>query len=281
MEKIRQDILDSVEKIPAFPHSVHQVQKLSADINCNPSELVKVIEHDPVLVLRILKMVNSSYFGLAKKITSVNHAIIYIGLNTIKNLAMSIATIGVMPRQNESGFDTDVFLLHSLSTATVSRMLARKAGVVDKESFDYFLSGLLHDFGKILLARYLPKDYKVALKIAAEDCIPLHEVEKQMFGVSHAAIGSLLAEKWQMPENLNRALQNHHDYNSEKSQLGDFLTAADQISKELHIGFSGDNIVEELPQQVLTKFGVDIDHVIVSLGDIRAEVEKAAVLLKY
>jgi HD-like signal output (HDOD) protein len=277
MEKIRQDILDSVEKIPAFPRSVHQVQKLSSDINCNPAELVKVIEHDPVLVLKILKMVNSSYFGLAKKITSVNHAMLYIGLNTVKNLALSIATIGTMPNKNEAGFAMDVFLIHSLSTAVVSRMLARQSGVPENDLSDYFLSGLLHDFGKILLARYLPKEYKETLKIAKEETVPLFEVEKEVFGVNHATIGSLLVGKWQLPENLNEVLKHHHDNTGDNSQMGNFVAAADQISKELKIGYSGDNVIEQMPQKVLAQFGGDIGQVILSLGDIRAEVDKAMV----
>lgn len=277
MEKIRQDIWDSVEKIPAFSHSVQQIQEMSSDMNCDSAQLVKVIEHDPVLVLKILKMVNSPYFGLSKKITSVNHAVLYIGLNTIKNLALSVSILGVMPRKNAAGFNMDAFLMHSLATATITRMLAKKSGIPEREIFDYFLSGLLHDFGKIVLACYLPGEYKEALKIAREETIPLFEVEKQIFGVNHATIGSLLMEKWQIPGSINEALKNHHNATDEDSQMRDFIITADQISKELKIGYSGNNVIESIPQKVLVQFGSDLNQIITSLGEIRAEVEKAII----
>jgi HD-like signal output (HDOD) protein len=280
MEKIRQDIWDSVERIPAFSHSVQQIQKLSSDINCDSAQLVKVIEHDPVLVLKILKMVNSSYFGLAKKITSVNHAVLYLGLNTIKNLALSIAILGVMPRKNAAGFNMDAFLMHSLATATVSRMLAKKSGIPEKELFDYFLSGLLHDFGKIVLACYLPGEYKETLRIAKEETIALFEVERQIFGVNHAIIGSLLMEKWQILGSINEALKNHHNAADDNFQMRDFIITADQISKELKIGYSGNNVIECIPQKILAQFGGDISQIIASLGDIRTEVEKATLFAK-
>lgn len=277
MEKIRQDIWDSVEKIPAFSHSVQQIQEMSSDINCDSAQLVKVIEHDPVLVLNILKMVNSPYFGLSKKITSVNHAVLYIGLNTIKNLALSVSILGVMPRKNAAGFDMDAFLMHSLATATITRMLAKKSGIPEREIFDYFLSGLLHDFGKIVLACYLPGEYKETLKIAREETVPLFEVEKQVFGVNHAIIGSLLMEKWQIPGSINKALKHHHNTTDDDSQMRDFIITADQISNELKIGYSGNNVIESIPQKVLVQFGSDLNQIITSLGEIRAEVEKAII----
>ncbi len=276
MEKIRQDIWDSVERIPAFSHSVQQIQQLSSDINCDSAQLVKVVEHDPVLVLKILKIVNSSYFSLAKKITSVNQAVLYLGLNTIKNLALSIAILGVMPRKNAADFNMDAFLMHSLATATISRMLARKSAIPEKELFDYFLSGLLHDFGKIILACHLPGEYRETLKIAKEETIPLFEVEKQVFGVNHAAIGSLLMEKWQILGNINEALKNHHNASSDNSRMGDFIVTADRISKELKMGYSGNTVVERIPQKVIAQFG-DINEIIASLGDIKTEVEKAII----
>ncbi len=97
MGEIRKDLLEIVEKMPVFPRSVHRVIELTSDINSDPRDLVEVIEHDPILIMKVIKLVNSSYFGLAQKITYVNHAVVYIGINTVKNLALSAATLGVLP----------------------------------------------------------------------------------------------------------------------------------------------------------------------------------------
>ena len=131
-----------VEKMPAFPMSVHRILEITADINADPKELVSIIEHDPVLIMRMLKLANSPYFRLSQKITSVNHAMVIIGFNTVKNMALSIAAIGILRLKISAGFDLEGFLLHSLSTATIAKLFAKNMRVPPKESFDYFLSGL-------------------------------------------------------------------------------------------------------------------------------------------
>lgn len=280
MSIIRQDILDKVESMPAFPGSVHRVMELTSDIDCNPAEIVKVIEHDPVLILKILKLVNSAYFGLAQPITSVNHAIVYIGLNTVKNLAVSMAAIGALPRKNAAGFDMDAFLLHSLSTATIAKLFARKMKIPANALFDYFLSGLLHDFGKIVFASFMPEDFKKALNLAKENVMPLYDAETEIFGIDHAQVSSLLGEKWKLPSVIVEPLIGHHSHTGNLSLLTNIVSASDMISKELKIGNSGENIVGWLPDEVSALFGTDMDAIVRTLGDIKAEVEKSMSFIK-
>src|SRR3954463_10475687 len=90
----------AVERMPAFPKSVQRILELTRDINCSPKELVAVIEKDPVIAIKILRIVNSAYFSLPSKITSINQSVVYLGLNTLKNLALNFSTIGMLPRQN-------------------------------------------------------------------------------------------------------------------------------------------------------------------------------------
>ena len=116
-----------VERMPAFSVSAQKI--LTTDFNCVPRDLVAVIEHDPVLTGTVLKIVNSIYFGLSKTIISIKHAVVVLGLNTVRHLAMTIAAIGSLPRENDAGFDMDEYLQHSLCTGAVSRMLAGRCGV--------------------------------------------------------------------------------------------------------------------------------------------------------
>lgn len=280
MELIRKELFEMVEKMPAFPQSVHRVIQLTSDINSDPRALVEVIEHDPILIVKILKLVNSPYFGLAQEITSVNHAVVYIGINTVKNLALSTATLGVLPRTNRAGFDIDAFLLHSLSTAIISRIFARELGVPEREGFDFFLAGLLHDFGKIVFAHFMPNDFRRALQIAAEEGLPLCEAEQRIFAADHAQIGSLLAEKWKLPDRLTACIRDHHATDREESPFIDAVFAANQIGKELEIGFGGEKRTERLPDGILKRFGPDLNEVIRSLGDIQAEMDKAMIFIK-
>jgi HD-like signal output (HDOD) protein len=280
MDTIRKDLLEMVEKMPAFPRSVHRVIELTSDINSDPKDLVEVIEHDPILIMRILKLVNSPYFGLAQKITSINHAVVYIGINTVKNLALSTATLGVLPRTNNAGFDMDAFLLHSLSTAIIARIFARKLKIQEKEGFDFFLSGLLHDFGKIVFAHFMPNNFKQVLQMVKEEGRPLYEAEQKIFTADHTQIGSLLGEKWNLPTHLIACIRNHHRHDRERSLITDAVSAADQISKELKIGFGGENMIEKLPDGILERFGTNVQAVINSLGNINEETEKALIFIQ-
>ncbi|MBF0505223.1 MAG: HDOD domain-containing protein [Nitrospirae bacterium] len=276
----RQEIIGMVEQMPAFPRSVYRVMELASDINCDPKELVEVIEHDPVLILKILKVVNSPYFSLGQKITSVNHAVVYIGLNTVKNLAMSTATIGALPRKNKAGFDMDAFLLHSLATATIARLFARELGVPVKESFDYFVSGLLHDFGKAVLAHFTPDEFQMALTIAKERQVPLYMAENEIFDIDHSLIGSLLGERWRLPANLVASLKGHHCLEGDRLPLTSVVAAANQVSKWLQIGDSGNPILEKMPDAIAEQFGEDFGTIVERLGGVTDEIEKAKVFIQ-
>ncbi|KJR42631.1 signal transduction protein [Candidatus Magnetoovum chiemensis] len=283
MEESKERIIKMVDKMPAFPKSVHRILELTSDINCDPKALVQVIEHDPVLIVRILNVVNSAAFGLSRKITSINHAVVYVGLNTVKNLALSTATIGMLPRKNKAGFNMDHFLMHSLSTAAISRVLARRQGIGETELFDYFLAGLLHDIGKIVFAQFVPMKFKDALMLAEEQSIHLHKAEKEVFNANHAQVGALLTERWQLPDNIVNSIANHHSAhkNSDKRTLiDDCLFVANQISKELNYGFGGEKIVDEMTDAMIERFGMDLKQIIASLGDISNEIEKNRIFIK-
>ncbi len=143
-------ILEMVEKMPAFPQSVHRILALTSNVDCSPKELVAVIEHDPILTLKVLKLVNSAYFGLSKEIDSVNRAVVFVGINTIKNLAITVATTGSLPKTNRAGINMKDFWGHSLSVGVIAKLLASDRETAGSVLSSFFVAGLLHDLGKIL-----------------------------------------------------------------------------------------------------------------------------------
>lgn len=159
MSEVSEKLEKMVDKMPAFPSSVSQILELTSDINSSPKELISVIEHDPVLTLKILKLVNSAYFGLSREVTSIKKSVVYIGLNSVKNISISIAAIGVLPKKSLSGFSMVDFLLHSLTTAAVARLLGKSKGVSETQLGDYFVTSLLHDIGQLALSQFFPKQF--------------------------------------------------------------------------------------------------------------------------
>ncbi len=177
-------LANAVDRMPAFPKSVQKILELTRDVNCTPRDLVQVIDKDPVVTVKILKVVNSAYYSLPKQVTSISHAVVYLGFNTIKNLALSIAAIGMLPKQNGAGFDVDQYLLHSLSTAGIAKLLANRLD--DADPMDCFIGGLLHDFGKVVLAQFFPLEFKNALSQSLADGSSLHLALRATIGADHA-----------------------------------------------------------------------------------------------
>lgn len=262
------ELIAFVEKMPAFPKSVQRVVQLTSDLNAPAKEIVRVIESDPVMTVKILKVINSAFYGLPQKITSIQRAVVHMGLNTIKNLALSVAAMGVLKPTNKADFNTQDFLLHSLTTASICRLLAEKLGVKGSDCSDYFVAGLLHDFGKIVFAEFDPENFKLALAKSQDENIPLHEAETAIMGITHAQVGKILAEKWELDPVLIDAIERHHDTDKDKTILLECITTANQISKKLDFGFSGNPIIDETPDQLIPRFEQTLDDLITSLGDL-------------
>lgn len=268
---------DMVESMPAFSSSVMRVLDLTADINCSPKDLVEVIDHDPVMTLKILKLVNSAFFGLRQEIASIKQGVVILGINTVKNLAITIAAVGMLPRNSIAGFDSEEFLLHSLGTATIARLLAEHIGVPAKDSTDYFVAGLLHDFGKVVLVQFMPAEMEQALATAANEKIDLCTAETQAIGSNHADIGAMLASKWQLPDILINSIGEHHQPSqqaAEESTMRDCVVAANLLTKKIGFGFSGNPLIPDLPEIVADRFDADLDTLAIQLGDINPQLEK-------
>ena len=268
----------AVDGMPAFPKSVQRVLELTRDVNSTPKDLVEVIDKDPVLTVKILKVVNSAYYSLPKQITSVGHSVVYLGFNTIKNLALSIAAIGMLPKTNEAGFDGQQYLLHSLATAAIAKQLALKAD--DADPMDCFIAGLLHDFGKVVLAQFMPKEFRAALEASQQNGTSLHLALREVIGVDHAVVGAMLVEKWRFAPNLVETIRHQYGPELTDSDMIACVFAANQISKKLSFGFAGNHLVEELPAKVAKRLGGTLDEVIVKLGDLKPLFEEAQVFSK-
>ncbi|MEI8156506.1 MAG: HDOD domain-containing protein [Burkholderiales bacterium] len=268
----------AVDGMPAFPKSVQRVLELTRDVNSTPKDLVEVIDKDPVLTVKILKVVNSAYYSLPKQITSVGHAVVYLGFNTIKNLALSIAAIGMLPKTNQAGFDAQQYLLHSLATAAIAKQLALK--VDDADPMDCFIAGLLHDFGKVVLAQYMPIEFRDALAVSQQQGTSLHLALRDTLGVDHAVVGAMLVEKWRFAPHLVETIRYQYGPELADSDMIACVFGANQISKSLNFGFAGNLLVEEFPPAICKRLGGTREEVIAALGDLNPLFEEAKIFSK-
>ncbi len=261
--------------MPAFPKSVQRILELSRDINCSPKDLVSVIEKDPVMTMKLLRVLNSAYYSFPKQITSVNQSVVYLGLNTVKNMALSFAALGTLPKNNAAGFDVQQYLLHSLMTAGLARLISQKFKVADADPTDCYLVGLLHDFGKVVFAQFMPAEFRSALELSEAEAISLHTAELQVIGIDHAVVGAMLVEKWQFPSNVSSLIREHHEGSAGSDGVGICLFVANQIAKHLGYAAPGYPAVEELAPALVERFGGQLPEIIESLGDIAKLIDEA------
>ncbi|MBF0159855.1 MAG: HDOD domain-containing protein [Magnetococcales bacterium] len=286
MGELHHKLIKLVDRMPAFPKSVHRVLQLTADINFRPKDLIQVIDHDPVLTVKILKLVNSAYFGLSRSIMSINQAAVFVGINTIKNLTLTVATSGMLPLKGNTPLGTDDFLLHALATATISKRLAMRLGVSEIHASDFFVAGLLHDFGKVVFSQFMPREFDLAIHTAEERQIGLHQAEQAVIGADHAEVGAMLGEKWQLPTALVTSIRNHHHTGPDEESLepagqmlSDCVQAGNSIAQKMELGQSGSPVQAPFTARMEQRFGCDLDSLINSLTNLTEEIEKTRIFM--
>jgi hypothetical protein len=216
-----------------------------------------------VLSGKVLQLVNSAYFGFAHEIVSPVRAIIMLGMNTVKNLALGLAVMSTLgSRKNFHSLDMDGFWRHSLGVGVISKLIAKKRNVDSRKLEGYFIAGLLHDIGKIPLNGKFPDEYRLALEISDRNHQSLCISEKQILGIDHS------------PET----------YNGEQKDILFTIILANYFAKRSEIGFSGDPSMEDIWHQVFEYFSVGSDTTSDYLHDlsyeVAREIEKAQIFLK-
>jgi len=228
-----------ISKMPSLSTTVTKVMETCNNPEVSPNDLNRVISLDPVLTGQVIKLVNSAYYSLVNKVTSLTRAIIMLGINTIKNLALSLSIMGnIKGKDAFRAFTIDEFWSHSICVGVSAKLIAAAAGVPVNEREEFFVAGLLHDLGKIPLNSCYPDDYMAVVNFVKRDHVPLHSAEQKMFGINHCRVGGIIAEKWTLNKNLADALNYHHSPNAKAAENKEFLTIitlADMIAHMMSI----------------------------------------------
>jgi len=223
-------LLDEVVTLPSLPSTVAHITELVNDPDCSLTAVGRAISVDPAIALKTLRLVNSAYYGLRNKVSSVEQAVVLLGLKVIKNLVFTATVFDTL----KSG--VDAFLRHSVSCGMAMRVLAENGnapGLDEDASEEGFAVGLLHDVGKIIFEQFVPEDFEKVRERAVRSHVPWHEAEQEIIGVDHAAMGARLAANWKLPGNIVAAIAGHHDLakcaDPELKGLAAALSAADYI----------------------------------------------------
>ena len=203
--------IESSGNLPTLPEILIKLLSACDDQETPISEIADIISTDPALSFRVLQLVNSAYYGFRHTFHSIDQAVVYLGADTIKNLALTTSIHHVFEPRKVHGihpFDTGAFWFHSLMSATICKRIARKIGYGNGE--EAYLSGLLHDIGKLLLLSSFPQVYKVDPLPRPGFSDPL-VVEAEQVGINHCEAGSWLVRKWNLNSLLADAILYHHE----------------------------------------------------------------------
>lgn len=273
-----------IDKMPSLPTSVTKIMEISNDPKASPADLNQVISLDPVLMGKVMKLINSAYYGLSTEITSLVRAIIMLGINTVKNLALSTAVLANLGKtSSENGLNMDGFWRHSLCVGATSKLIAKKLKIDPKRLEEYFMAGLLHDIGKIPLNNRLSDPYVKAMSSADREKIPLIQAEKNVIGIHHCEVGKIILQRWRLNQEIQDALGFHHaplSYEGPHRQIVLAVTAANYFANIFEIGFAGDRYSQKVPSEVFSEIGVDMEWFEGVEQQIQDEIEKARVFLK-
>ena len=203
-------LAERIHELPTLPAVYHRVRELMDGGSSSAMQLGDVISYDPAITGRLLKLVNSSYYGFRQRINSVAHAIALIGFRGVENL---ILTLSVFPalKGGKDDFSEEArgFWLHSVGVAAAMRALAEILRFASRE--DAFTFGLLHDIGKVAMCRVMRDELVASIETARERNEPLHVVEREILGLDHTDVGRLLAEKWSFADDMAEVIGCHHN----------------------------------------------------------------------
>jgi putative nucleotidyltransferase with HDIG domain len=247
-----QNIVKRIDDLPAFPAMLTQLTELLQDPRTSADQLGKVLSTDPSMVSRVLKLVNSAFYGFPGRIGTISQAIMVLGFSAIRNLVLTASVLkSFTPPGSAKGFDPELFWRHSLTVAALSRGLAIEKGLPYIE--EVFVAGLLHDIGRVVLHQKLPEEWeKVMLHHEKTGC-GLRQAEKLVLGVTHADLGAFLAIKWNLPPPLIRVIRQHHDADlgTDPFEEGAGILEVVQLADELSWTVGPGRIPGELPEPVV------------------------------
>jgi len=205
-------VVENIRNLPTPPIVFHQIQKVISDPNSSAAQVAAVLAEDPAMSVKVLKLTNSAFYGLAREIESVRQAVTIIGMEAVKNLVLSASVLDMFKGKQVDEEFQEAFWRHSLATAFCCRLMARQVktrGMVDPDTA--FSSGLLHDIGKLIVSCFLPQEWHNFKEARERDPnSPDWVVEEAVWGFTHAQVGGVLASVWKLPQKLSDAITFHH-----------------------------------------------------------------------
>ncbi len=252
-ERLRKEIED-LSNLPTLPGVVHLIATMVEEEDTNVQQVGDMISRDHVLSARLLRLVNSPFYGFPGRISSIRHALVLLGFNVVKGLVLSTTVFDQLAKEARGLWE------HSLGTALLSRRMARELNL--REPDEILVAGLLHDLGKVVLAHIVPREYDRVFRIARERRVHIAVAELEVFGFDHCAVAGWVAAHWHLPERLNNALSFHHAPAQVKNSPETAVVhLADILARGMSYGDGGDPTMPPIDHKAFRDLGLTFEQI--------------------
>ncbi|MBN1257672.1 MAG: HDOD domain-containing protein [Planctomycetes bacterium] len=275
-----ESIIKCIDNLPTMPQVLTALLGILDDPKSSATDINEIMSRDPVLVARILKVVNSAFYALPNRVSSISQAIVILGFNTVKSLAISTTMIDIFSNRDER-FSYEKFWSHSVGCGTIAMLLSKKHPGINADTA--FVAGLMHDIGKLVLDQYVPDDFKGILEIAERQQVSFQEAEQAVLETTHADLGFWLAKKWRLADDLCEAIHHHHTVQDTADPASRKLAAICSLANYICIlknyGAAGSCGKPTLPIDAWQELAMKKDVLPQIIKDIESEMNRADAFL--
>lgn len=254
-------IVEQEMELASLPDIFYRISESLNNPNSSAAYVAEVISKDVALSAKLLKVVNTPFYGFSNKIDTLSRAVTIVGSKQLSNLALGVSVINAFENVPEEAFTLKDFWHHSVTCGIVARLVADRVGLAGDEKF--FVAGLLHDIGRLVMLRSHPKASSDAMQQAKVGRRSLLSVERAVWGCTHAEIGGRLLKAWRLPAFLEVVVYHHHNpLSSSMPKEAAVVHVADFITHALGIGSSGASLVPELDVNAWQALGMDREELL-------------------
>ncbi len=273
-----EDIVDRIHTIPSLPEVVTQVVRLVNDPNSDARQINAIMMKDAAMAAKMLRMVNSVYYGLAEPVNDLEQAIVILGFKTIRSVALSISVLNMFQQQN-ANFNMKAFWAHSAVSACLGRLICGKARICDPEFG--FTVGLLKGLGKVILAENAPEETRAVIAVARQYRMSFTKACREVMDTDDAEIGAWLMERWELDKILVATVREQCllSPTTKEPKLVSMCMLSEYLCALKKIRTSGQCDEPQLDPAVWLHLGMDKTALVEVLAVINDEVENARQLL--
>ncbi len=271
------DIVSHIHSLPAMPAVALELLQTLSGGDPDVDALASRIARDQAITARVLRVANSPFYGLQMRVGSIHDAIVVLGFSAVRSLVLTSAVVTTLPAGRCAGFSADRFWRHVLGTAVAAQALARP---LRRKPESLFIAGLLHDIGRLVMLSANPEGFARVIQIATERDCHLVDVETEIFGCDHTAVGAAIAQHWNFPADIVEALAFHHNpAQTAPGSLAAIIHYADGIAKALDLEGAENTQMARLQPAAIDALGLDWQTLTAVLAETHGRFEAHLPLL--